>query len=147
MKRRGTKNTLSKLSIFLAATGLAIFAYAVAWGADWKLLGISDTGKCFYDAEDVTHPSRNIVRVQRKIIYNGKGITEYVSEFGRAYENLDYSLTTIEIDCGNKTNRFLSLTFYSQDGKVIDSSNSPSKEWDVIVPETSTESLYKKVCK
>ncbi len=44
----------------------------------------------YYDAQSITRPSKNIVRVWVKWDYTEKGVIENVKRLGKKYENLSY---------------------------------------------------------
>ncbi|MBI5967411.1 MAG: hypothetical protein HY882_06105 [Deltaproteobacteria bacterium] len=125
--------------------GLATIGYVESWGADWKAYGETGFGVSSYDTENITHPSKNIVRVWTKTVYSRNGTIRLVIKHGSRYENLSHSVRLWEINCVDKTYRFLSLQNYSQDGVVL-FSEEVKKEWDFIVPDSMDENLYKEVC-
>lgn len=144
------KSLLGKLGVILI--GLVIFGYAEVRGADWVLYGETDTYKYYYDKESINRPSKNIVEVSEKQIYTDKGIIYMVGELGKKYENLSHSITLWQIDCANQNFRFLSLTHYSREEKVIYSrrllyASERAGEWSPIIKGTMGERLYKAVCK
>ena len=126
--------------------GLSIFSYAEAWGADWKLYYRDDARIRYYDAERITRPSKNIVRVWIKFEYTDKGAIEMVKNYGKKYENISQQIALEEINCLEKSWRNLSLTHYSKDGKVI-FSGSHEGQWNLIVSGSVGEFLYEAVCK
>jgi hypothetical protein len=138
------KSLSGKLGVILI--GLAIFGYAEVWGADWKLYGTDANVLTYYDAESITRPSENIVRVWVRWDYTEKGVSDWVRTFGKEYENLSHTISLWEINCSEKKNRGLSLVDYDHKGDVIPSIHSPG-EWKFIFPDSIGESLYKKVCK
>jgi len=69
---------------------------------DWKFYAANDFGLYQYDAEDVSHLSKNIVRVSQKLVLNDRGTTKLVRELGREYENVKEIITIREIDCRGK---------------------------------------------
>ena len=95
--------------VILFIVGLSIFACAEVWGADWRLISSTDSYKCFYDAENITRSSKNIVGVWARLEYTEKGISGIVKEFVKHYENLSYSLELWEIDCVKKSSVFYRL--------------------------------------
>jgi hypothetical protein len=141
------KSLLAKLGVL--SIGLLILAYAEVWGADWKLFAETDLYECFYDAEDTTPSSKNIVDVWAKLEYTKKGITGIVKEFGKHYADLSYSLELWEINCGEKKDRILSITEYSVEGKILYANSAKGRPpaWKIIPRESVDESLYKAVCK
>jgi hypothetical protein len=78
--------------------------------------------------------------------FTEKGVIDCVGELGKKYENVSHARNLAEINCLEKTFRFLSMTFYDNKEGVIHSPSSPSK-WDFIPPESQGDDLYKEVCK
>jgi hypothetical protein len=132
------------LSIFLLM-GI-FFSHSVSWGADWKLLNFTDSSYFFYDAEDITHPSKDIVRVWEKVVYTERGIEEVIAELGEDYENLKETKTLIEINCKERNFRYLSVVHYAEDKTVIRTRDIGSK-WQLIIPESIVEFQYKEFCR
>lgn len=143
------KSLLVKLGVTLAVIGLAILVYAESWGADWRFFSSTDSHECFYYADNMTHPSKNIVRVWIKLEYTEKGVMEMVKEFGKHYEPLSYSLQLWEIDCVTKKQNILSIKEYSGEGNMLNTK--PQKggfsNWKSISKGSVGESLSKAVCK
>ncbi len=138
------KSLSVKLGVILI--GLAIFGYAEVWGADWKFYGGCEFFLGYYDAQSITRPSKNIVRVWERSNFTERGVIKCVGNLGKEYENLSYTISLSEINCAEKMSHLLSGTYYDNKGNVIISDNSP-QEWHFITPESVDESLYKKVCK
>ena len=140
------KSLFKLLVIFI---GLALFTHAEVRGADWKLFAETDLYECFYDAEDTTPSSSNIVDVWTKLEYTKKGITGVVKKFGEHYADLSYSLELLEINCPEKKERLLSITEYSVEGSIL--YTNPAKRcpsaWKSISREAVGESLHNAVCK
>ncbi len=126
--------------------GLAIFGCAEAWGADWILYSFDDLNIRYYDAETITRPSKDIVRVWVKWEYTYKGRIEIVKKLGDKYENIDFTVALEEIKCSDRTKQNLSLDDYSKDGKTI-FSTSAEYGWNYIVSGSAAEVLYGAVCK
>jgi len=134
------------LFMMAAFIGLATIGYVESWGADWKVYGETGFGVSYYDSGSITHPSKDIVRVWTKTVYSRNGAIRLVIRYGSRYENLSHSVRLREINCVDKTYRFLSMQNYSQDGVVLFSEEG-KKEWDFIVPDSMDESLYQEVCR
>jgi hypothetical protein len=148
IKKRGAfMKSFSRVGVILI--GFAIFGYAEVWGADWKLFAETDLYECFFDAEDTTPSSKNIVDVWAKLEYTKKGITGIVKKFGEHYADLSYSLELFEINCTEKKERILSITEYSAEGKILYANSVQGRlpAWKIIPRESVDESLYKTVCK
>ncbi len=138
------KSLFSKLRVILII-GFAIFPSAEVWGEDWKFYTQSLYGDYFYDAETITRPSKNIVRVWVKVEYSLTGAHEMIRELGKEYKNINYAKVLYEINCSERKWRTLSITRFSKEGEVIGSSSRES-EWDRILPQSLVEALYKWVC-
>jgi hypothetical protein len=142
------KSLLVKVGVILVVIGFAIFGYAEVWGADWKYYGESNDGKLFYNAESVTRPSEDIVRVWKKLVYSEKGKIDTADKFGKKeFEKLSETLILDEFHCGHNEHRLLSLSFNSKDGKVLYSANNSSGVWGFMFPGDKNEALYKILCK
>ena len=138
-------NSLSgKLGVIVI--GLAILSYSEVWGEDWKLFKKTEDAKFYYDKKDVTHLTKKIVKVWIRQVYTEKGVIDMVNLIGPRYENLGYSINSLEFDCGTKLLRFLSMAYYSKDEGILDLENPPDK-WESISPNSIFDALYKKVCK
>jgi Surface-adhesin protein E len=138
------KSLSVKLGVVLI--GLAIFACAEVWGADWKHYASNEDLLGYYDAQGITGPSENIVSVWTRLDYTEKGVLGWVKKFGKTFENLDYVINLNEINCLEKKFRILLVYYYDSKGSVFDSIRYPS-EWTIVVPESIQENLYEEVCK
>lgn len=136
------KSLLAKFIVI----GLILFVHVEVRGADWKLYSFNDKGKNYYDAQSITRASKNIVRVWVKWNYTEKGVMDIVEKMGKEFKKLEYSIILNEINCAEKTTRFLSLNYFDNNREVI-VSGSYTTEWTFIVPDTIDESLYKEICK
>ena len=143
------KSLSVRLGVISVVIGLAIFGCAEVWGADWRLISSTDSYKCFYDTENITRSSKNIVGVWARLEYTERGVVEMVKEFGKHYENLSYSLELWEINCAEKKHRLLSTTAYSVEGNILYTNQAGSRPppWKIISRESVEESLYKALCK
>jgi len=126
--------------------GLAMFGFGDVWGEDWKLFKKTEDAKFYYDKKDVTPLAQKIVNVWIRQVYTKKGKMDMVNLVGPRYENLSYSVNSLEFNCGSKLIRFLSMTYYSKNGNVLDLENPPDK-WESIPANSMFETLYKIVCK
>jgi len=140
---------MKSLLVKFLSVALIFSCHAEVWGADWKLFAETDLYECFYDAEDATPSSNNVVDVWAKLEYTKKGISGIVEKFGKHYADLSYSLELWEINCAEKKDRILSITEYSAEGKILyaNSANGRAPAWKIIPRESVDESLYKAVCK
>jgi hypothetical protein len=134
-----------KLELMLAMIGFFIFAYGDAWGLDWKYYGTNDEGSYYYETETMSRLSPNIVRVCIQSIYTERGVSHWVREGGKAFENLDFSLILSEYNCADRSIRHLRIRFYSKDRKVFH----PIKndEWQLFAPDSMYGALFEQICK
>jgi hypothetical protein len=77
----------------------------------------------YYYTKNITHPSKNVVRVWERWNLTEKGVLAWVQELGKEYENLSHFIILWEINCAEKKSRSLSETSYDNKGKVIISSS------------------------
>ena len=89
--------SLFKLGVILI--GLAIFGNAEVWGADWKFFGSNEYYKGSYDAQSITRPSKNIVRVSMRLDCKETGVIDIVRRLGKKYENVSHLINLWEINC------------------------------------------------
>jgi hypothetical protein len=142
------KSLSVRLGVILVI-GIVIFGCAGMQAADWRLFAETqaDIGMIYYDAANITHPSKDIVRTWVRLVYSKDGVALQVKELGKRYEDLSYTLSLLEVNCAAKKNRVLQSTSYSRDGNVISSNQSQQTEWSLIIPGSIGETLHKTVCK
>jgi len=138
------KSLLGRVGVILIV--LTIFSYAEVWGEDWKFYGSTENFLAYYDAQNITRLSENVVRVWTKSDYTEKGVLNWVKNIGKKYENMNHSKILSEINCAEKTINNLSFTVYDNKGDVIISSHS-SSELRFIIPDSVMDGLYQAVCK
>jgi len=156
--------------------GKGALKYVEVWRANWKLYMANDFGGWFYDAETITRPSKDTVRVWGKTVYTDKGVMQRVtdmrviSEKYRAiyekykdlkskglassykdleskYKDLSYEQNLIEINCANRKSRTLKGTSYSRDGSVLWNFTPEAPDWNEVVPGSVVVVLYEIICK
>lgn len=165
-----------KSFIILVAMGLFIFGYGKGWGADWKRYMADDLGSWFYDAETISHPSKDTVRVWNKTDYTDKGVIRRAKEIGiiynkynklatkykdskvqalaseykdleSKYKDLSYEQNLVEVNCVNIKTRTLKGTAYSRNGLLLYTYTPKAPDWNEVVTGSVAEVLYKKACK
>lgn len=112
---------------------------------EWEFLDISAVGDFLFYNRKTIPVSPNIIRVWTLIIYTEKSRPYYVKKYGKMYENLDYALNLLEINCTKGIYRYLEYYSYASDGSIIRSSKKPDL-WKTPSPYTATENLIKEVC-
>jgi len=149
MEIEGTGNLIMKSpvkpGVMLATIGFFIFPYGDAWGLDWKYYGTNDEGSYYYETETRARLSPNMVRVCIQSIYTERGVSHWVREGGKGFQNLDFSLILSEYNCTDRSIRHLRIRFYSKDRKVFD----PIKndEWQLFAPDSMSGALFEEICK
>ena len=131
------------ISLFL---GLLFATCAEVLATDWRFYTRSEFGLYQYDAEDVNHLFKNLVRVRQGLVLSDRGATNLVRELGKEYENAREIITLREIDCAGKKSRILGLIYCSEDGLVIKRESYEQSEWDSIIPDSVDDILYYAVC-
>ena len=132
-----------RLSAFILA--ITLLGCVQAGRPVWKFYAENEEGWFVYDIQNLTHPSRDIVRVWTKSVYLDKGMGPVVKKIGKGYENPSYTIRFQEIDCKDEKMRLLSVTYYSQDGEVLKTFKQESL-WRSISPGSIDEKLYQRVC-
>jgi hypothetical protein len=139
------KPSFIKVGMILGIIGLAIFGYAEAWGVNWKYYGTNEDGSYFYDTESMTRHPKDLIEVWVQSAYTEKSISHWVREGGKDFQNLDFTLISLELNCVERSARYLRIVFYSKNGKVFYPID--NDEWHFIAPDSMIESLHKEVCK
>ena len=138
------KSLLSKLEVvFIIA--LSIFSHSELWGFDWKYYGTNEEGSYFYETESMKRLSGSNFSVCVQSIYTEKGISRWVREGGKEFQNLDFSLILSEFNCVERSIRHLRILFYSKDQKIF----YPIKndEWQLFAPDSMSGALFQEICK
>jgi hypothetical protein len=89
--------------------------------------------------------SGNNLRVWVQSIYTEKGISHWVREGGKEFQNLDFSLILSEFSCVERSIRHLRILFYSKDQEIF----YPIKndEWQLFAPASMSGALFREICK
>jgi len=156
--------------------GKGAFKYVEVGGADWKCYMVDDFGGWFYDAETITRPSKDTVRVWGKTVYTDKGVKRKVKEMRAIYEqykdlgsktkdletkallseykdaeskykDLSYEQHLIEFNCADIKSRTLKGTAYSRNGTILSTYIPKTPDWNEVITGTAAEMLYKILCK
>ncbi len=136
---------LVKLELTVAIICFSILAYADAQGFDWKYYGTNEEGSYYYETETMTRLPQNVVRVCVQSIYTERGVSHWVQEGGKEFQNLDFSLILSEYNCTDRSIRHLRIQFYSKDRQIF----YPIKndEWQLFAPDSMFGVLFEQICK
>jgi hypothetical protein len=139
---------INKSGVIFAVIGFIIFLFCEAWGADWEPFFYADSGSVFYyDRENITRPSKDVVRVSMKHVLSEKDVTEVVARWGKKYRALSNQISLLEIQCVDKKVNVLSTSRYSQDGEILNPKDPQIPRAGPIVPDSAGEALYEVLCK
>jgi hypothetical protein len=132
--------------------GAFLFGTTAGWGADWQFYAKGEEYEFFYDAESITAPDKNQVKVWVKIVADEEMVKRrFLAASGKipADEDLfSYQKLLTEINCAERKQRNLTINNYSKNGKYLSSSAASTLgDWQMILPESFGDMLYKKVCK
>ena len=135
---------MSKLEVILIIA-LSIFSHMEALGFDWKYYGTDEKGSYFYETESRRRLSDNKITVCVQSIYTEKGVSHWVKNGGKEFQNLDFSLILSEYNCAERSIRHLRILFYSKNQKLF----YPIKndEWQLFVPDSMSGALLQEICK
>jgi hypothetical protein len=84
-----------------------------------------------------------------KKIYSERERQNVIKQSGERYENFDYYLRFVKIDCSKIRFQPLSIIEYAFDGSTINQIEMPESlnTWRLIPPSSMMELLFKEVCK
>ncbi len=131
--------------MILGIVGLIVLGHTEGWGVDWKYYGTNEDGSYFYDTESMTRQSKDRTEVWVQSVYSEKSISHWLKEGGKGFQDLDFSLILLELNCADRSARYVRAVFYSKNGKVFHPME--NDEWHFIAPDSMTETLHKEVCK
>lgn len=141
------KAIIVKLMIILVMGCIAL-SDAEVWGENWKFIHKNRAGDDgYYDADNLTYPSKGIIRVTLKLVYSEKSINREVEKSGASYKDLSHRIILSEMNCIEKKEAFLEVTAYSKNGKAISSIKPEKQVWIATPPGSIGESLNKLLCK
>ena len=127
---------------------MILFRPSLSLGAKWLYYGMnSDSSKFYYDAESITYPANNIVRVQDKTIYSESARKSLEQYTGAKGHDISQGGGLNEFNCHTREHRIIAATFYNSSGEIVPNNSDTGTDWMVIPPETVIEHLYKAVCK
>jgi len=143
--RGSDKFRIIRCSLISVLFGLLIFWSGETWGGSpWKHYGSNEDGSYYYDAETMTRPVKEMVRVWVQSAYTDQGISHWVRGGGEEFQNLGYTLVLIELNCMDRSVRSLQIVFYSKDAEVLTPIN--AKEWEFFAPNSMSEALHEALC-
>jgi len=121
---------------------------------DWEIVHESKDGfDSYYNANLIRYTSKDTVEVWTKIYVSDdekKIMTDHMTKDGYTLNGWDrwkYSLCLIELNCDERSSRRIQVTYYDDNGKILNSGLSKRVgNWELIVPDSLGDNLLKKVC-
>lgn len=139
---------MTKFAVSLIIIGLLFRPISVSAEEYWMLYGITKYLILFYDANSITYPSADIVRLWIKSVSKCNDKEEWAVKNHPNCANVEwvYVITLTEIDCSSKKDCDIKSIGFSKEGKLVESLPDETSQWADIIPESYTEVLYKIVC-
>lgn len=159
------KLTLLTLTFFLSLLpSLASLPQNVQAKPEWRYLLTSEddsnSWKTYYDAANIEHQPKNIVRVwlkqmpvttsdaEMQRIVNAIIENRKVNEMSTTgYEKFAYSLTLVEFDCAGRKARSIAIKDYDQAEKLLGSDKREDGRFAPVVEGSMSEVVMKAACK
>ena len=110
------------MKALLAALAVVIVAacYSTAYAVDWTLLGQSDNNDTtLYYAQKSVKVQGDYLRVQSKRVYSRDRGQELADDLGFPLA-VAFSVETQTVDCAKHRRAFHKITYYGQQGKILD---------------------------
>lgn len=131
--------------------GIFLLAPMAGWGTDWQFYAKGDAYDLFYDADSITRPDKDHVRVWIKLV----GDEELIKRNFAAVEKkpldediFSYQKILTEVNCSERKQRNLTVNNYSKIGKYLSSPPASTLgQWQMIVPGSFGDTLHNKICK
>jgi hypothetical protein len=118
---------------------------SLSYSAEWEIYAKGIFGIHYYDKENITHMTNNIIRVWDKCIYSDAGKDDAIKHFGDSFKDIKYTLRLYQIKCNEKIGTSLHGTSYDSKGLVIATADF-QEDNHFILPDSIDEELYKIVC-
>lgn len=121
-----------------------------AQAVDWTIYSENSDFRFYYEAEGMTHPSGDTIRVWVLKRCKQEAARDHLRTWGKkrgaaGYERLDYSMEQDEIDCTERNFRRLAVLGYDSDHTLLYSAKE-EPEREAIEPYSNMEMLYQAVC-
>lgn len=126
------------------------------FGPNWKFYAESFSGRFFYDSEDISYPSKKVVKVRNVLFYSEEekqsireNIHKEIEVPSKDWNCVEYAIFLTEIDRSDKMHRTLSVVYYTNKGIKFHEVKTLSHEagWFPIQKGSTAEGLYEVLCK
>ena len=111
------------------------------------LYGASKYLLLYYRPQSITHPSKDIIRIEIKVVAKCNDAKDWTVKELPNCANVPWSyvITTTEINCSTGQDRDIGSVGYNKEGSPAGSS-SEETEWSDIAPGSSTDTLHHLMC-
>jgi len=124
--------------IFLNMHGCAVIGVE-SKGEEWRFIGTDSKGiKAYYSREGISYPAKESARVRIKNMF------AEARERPEGFEDFEYVIQLIEIDCSKKRARPLRTDGYRKDGSTV--SDDTMANWVDIASASTGEQLFNIIC-
>jgi len=121
----------------------------------WVLFGQEKLFDHFYDEANFIRNEENVIGVWIKVVPKAQEAIDSLLKSRRlrafqmdGYEDYEFTVTAMEIDCTNKTRALMESRDYGKMGKVLDKVGAVTRNWVPINPSDHPHAFYLKVlCK
>ena len=134
-----------KVKIFQALVIALVLLQANCWAADWQLAATVDSGRFYYDNSNVIEISKGVLSVWVRFELSPEGVQDWIGKFGERFKDIDHITTIEEFDCAKKKRRVVYANFSGKTGLIM--SDNEKTNWETIIAETPTYSLWRSVCR
>jgi hypothetical protein len=135
-----------KRLLILPVMIISLSFISLAEAAKWVNYGTDRMSDGYYDAESMTYPAKDIVRVWEKTIYSTEGRKFLEKDLG-IKGAVSESRDLVDLNCRTREFRITNVISFNSSGNMVSDSNDKDSGWKAIPPESIIEFLYKEVCK
>lgn len=146
-----------KLALFIFLAGYFAQMNLHAEETKWVLFAQDPEKKWFdyyYDAGHFLGSTNSIIGVWIMVVPKGKEAKDFLLEARRirafhmeGYEDYQYTVTKMEINCPEKTKAVFESKDYGKKGKILDKVNAVRTNWKEIIPGSVEEVYHAFLCK
>lgn len=135
-------------------TVLLLILSSTVFGQKWEVIYESATQTIYYNSERTTKIG-NIITTWTKSVYKGEMLEKVRklhkdavkgSSYSSNYDNFNYVVQKVQIDCSDYKTITLTLVDYNEDGSIINNVQMDNPNWTESLPGTVGEQSCMNVC-
>jgi hypothetical protein len=131
------------MRVLLGCVFLVLSWSAVAAEVEWVEIGADTEAKYYINPKSV-EVEGDTIRLQKRQVFN----SPLVDNFSGRPVLFKESVGVVELDCGRRINRVISIDMIGMEGEVVWSSGKMSKRlWEEVRPNTHGETTFNYVCR